>query len=329
MKAGDTVRPDDPNYATGVARAILEQVRRVVIGQEYVLNRLLIGLFTGGHVLIEGVPGLAKTLIVRVFAKAINATFGRIQFTPDLLPADLIGTQIYNPRTGEFSTKRGPIFANIILADEVNRAPPKVQSALLEAMQEKQVTIGDHTLKLPEPFFVFATQNPIEQEGTYPLPEAQLDRFMMKLQINYPAELEELKILEKMGVTEPPTEVSQAVELESVLRARRAVDAVYADERIKKYVLNIVRATREPGELDEGLRRYIRYGASPRAGVHLLLAAKAHALIDSRNYVTPSDIKAVAPDVLRHRVLLSYEAEADELRPDDLISEILGAVPVP
>ncbi len=315
--------------ACELAAAVRTEVQRLIVGQDYVIDRLLIGLFTGGHVLIEGVPGLAKTMIVRSIASAVNAQFGRVQFTPDLLPADLIGTQIYNPATGKFSTKRGPIFANIILADEINRAPPKVQSALLEAMEERQVTIGEESLPLPVPFFVFATQNPIEQEGTYPLPEAQLDRFMLKLRITYPSETEERQILERMGTTSPQRDIEPVLSLDQVQEVQASVDSIYLDAKLKDYIISLVRLTREPGRLDESLARYVRYGASPRATIYLTIAAKAHAMLAGRQFVTPTDIKAVALDVLRHRVLLSFEAEADEVKPDELLNQMLDRLAVP
>jgi MoxR-like ATPase len=276
------------------------------------IERLMIGLLANGHVLIEGVPGLAKTLAVRTLSRCIDTSFQRIQFTPDLLPADLIGTLVYSPSTGTFTTKKGPIFANLILADEINRAPAKVQSALLEAMQERQVTIGDETFKLDVPFLVLATQNPIEQEGTYPLPEAQVDRFMLKLRVGYPTREEELRIMDRMaGGVEP--EVSAVVSPETILAARRLVAEIYVDEKIKQYILDIVVATREPTSAGLDLGALIAYGASPRASIFLSIAARAHAFLQGRAYVTPEDVKAIAMDVLRHRVIITYEAEAEEL----------------
>jgi MoxR-like ATPase len=314
---------------TGVhLRRVQAEVSRVIVGQEEVVRKLLVGLLADGHVLLEGVPGLAKTLMVRCLASAIRATFRRIQFTPDLLPADLTGTMVYNPRTGEFTVHRGPIFANIILADEINRAPAKVQSALLEAMQERQVTLGETTHPLEEPFFVLATQNPIEQEGTYPLPEAQVDRFMLKLLVTYPRPEEEKAILDRMGGTEVP-EVDPVVSPQEILEARRLTRAIYMDEKIKDYILRIVQATREPEALGLELRPYIAYGVSPRGTLQLSLAAKAAAVLEGRPYVVPDDVKFVAPDVLRHRILTTYEAEAEELTSDDLVQRILDRVEVP
>jgi MoxR-like ATPase len=279
---------------------------------------------------VEGVPGLAKTLSISTLSAAINAKFQRIQFTPDLLPADLIGTLVYNPKEGSFTTKKGPIFSNIILADEINRAPAKVQSALLEAMQERQVTIGENTYKLDEPFLVMATQNPIEQEGTYPLPEAQLDRFMLKINITYPSRPEEQAIVRRMGFTQNKIDISKVVEPKDIIRARSVVDEIYMDEKIEKYILDIVFATREPKayKLDD-LTSLIQYGASPRATIYMTLAAKAYAFTQGRGYVTPQDIKSIGPDVLRHRVIVSYEAEAEEKTSDDIIKKIFGEVEVP
>ncbi len=305
------------------------EVHRRVVGQDYMIERLLIGLLTGGHVLFEGLPGLAKTLAVRTLAETIDATFQRIQFTPDLLPADVVGTTIYNARTGEFVPHKGPIFAHIVLADEVNRAPAKVQAALLEAMQERQVTIGGETLPLPEPFLVLATQNPIEHEGTYPLPEAQVDRFMFKLVVSYPERAEERLVLDRMTSGEEPVP-RPVVDAPKLLRARRAVQEIYADDRVKEYVLDLVSATRDPslaGLAD--LAPMIEYGASPRAGIFLLRAAKGNAALAGRGYVTPEDIKALALDVLRHRVILTYRADAEGIGPDQVLARILGAVRVP
>jgi MoxR-like ATPase len=309
--------------------AITAEVGKVIVGQEHMVERLLIGLLTGGHVLLEGVPGLAKTLAVRTLAGAIDAAFHRVQFTPDLLPADLLGTQIYNQRTGDFTVQKGPIFTNLLLADEINRAPAKVQSALLEAMQEKQVTIGGQTFPLPEQFLVLATQNPIEHEGTYPLPEAQVDRFMFKLLVTYPARAEEREVLDRMVALEEPGP-ERLMEPSRVLTARRLVHSVYADARIKEYVLDLVGATRRPA--DAGLAELaplIEFGASPRAAIFLLRAAKAHAFIRGRAYVTPDDIKALGLDVLRHRVILTYRADAEGVGPDALLGRIFEAVPVP
>ncbi len=305
------------------------EMEKVIVGQKYIMDRLVIGLLANGHVLLEGVPGLAKTLAVKTLAAALNTSFQRIQFTPDLLPADLIGTMIYNPKEGSFTTKKGPLFANIILADEINRAPAKVQSALLEAMQERQVTIGQETFPLPQPFLVLATENPIEQEGTYPLPEAQVDRFMLKLKITYPNIEEERRILDAMAVTDKKFHVQPVVQPEAILRARAVVDEIYVDEKIKDYVLSIVFATRDPEKYKLPIKDFIRYGASPRATIYLTVAAKAHAFLQGRGYVTPQDVKSIAPDVLRHRILISYEAEAEELTADDLVTRILNELPVP
>ena len=305
------------------------EIGKVIIGQHGLVDRLLIGLLANGHVLLEGLPGLAKTLSVKTLSSALRTSFQRIQFTPDLLPADLVGTQIYNPKDGVFSTRRGPLFANIILADEVNRAPAKVQSALLEAMQERQVTIGQETFPLPDPFLVLATQNPIEQEGTYPLPEAQVDRFMLKVHVGYPGRDDERRILDAMATTNRTWNVQPVVEPATILRARQAVDEIYVDDKIKEYILNIIFATREPETFRLDIKPYLRYGASPRATIFLTLAAKAHAFLNGRGYVTPQDVKSMAPDVLRHRVLVSYEAEAEELHSEDLIGRILNALPVP
>ncbi len=309
--------------------ALKAEMEKVIVGQRYLIDRLIIGLLSNGHILLEGVPGLAKTLSVRTLAAAMSTSFQRIQFTPDLLPADLIGTQIYNPREGSFTIKQGPVFANVILADEINRAPAKVQSALLEAMQEHQVTIGDKTFKLPEPFLVMATQNPIEQEGTYPLPEAQVDRFMLKLQIDYPTLDEERKILDAMSVTSKVFNTQPVVKASAILEARAVVDQIYSDEKIKEYILSIVFCTRDPAKYNLNIKDYIRYGASPRATINLTIAAKAHAFLQGRGYVTPQDVKSIAPDVLRHRLIVSYEAEAEEMTSDDLIKRILNELPVP
>ena len=311
-------------------QTLRSKMEEVIVGQRYLIDRLLVGLLANGHILVEGVPGLAKTLSIKTLSQALNTKFQRIQFTPDLLPADLIGTLIYNPKEGTFTVKKGPEFANIILADEINRAPAKVQSALLEAMQERQVTIGDTTFPLPQPFLVMATQNPIEQEGTYPLPEAQLDRFMLKINITYPSFEEEHTILKKMSYTDKRLSVSPVVGPEDILRVRKVVDEVYLDEKLEKYILDIVFATRDPKKykLDE-LIGLIQYGASPRASIYLTLASKAYALIQGRGYVTPQDVKSIAPDILRHRVIVSYEAEAEEKTSDDLIKKILNEVEVP
>ena len=305
------------------------EMEKVIVGQKYLIDRLMVGLLANGHILLEGVPGLAKTLSVKTLAAALSTTFRRIQFTPDLLPADLIGTLVYNPRDGSFHTKKGPVFANIILADEINRAPAKVQSALLEAMQERQVTIGDETFKLPDPFLVMATENPIEQEGTYPLPEAQVDRFMLKLKIPYPSRDEERRILEAMAVTSRTFETRAVVSPAEIIAARGVVDEIYVDDKIKDYILSIVFSTREPEQYKLDIGDYIRYGASPRATIYLTVAARAHAFLNGRGYVTPQDVKSIAPDVMRHRMIISYEAEAEEMTADDLITRILNELPVP
>ena len=315
---------------------LLQEVRRqleqVIIGQSYLIERLQIGLLCNAHLLVEGVPGLAKTLSITTLAQAVDARFRRIQFTPDLLPADLIGTLVYHPGSGEFTTRRGPIFANIILADEINRAPAKVQSALLEAMQERQVTIGDASHPLDDPFMVLATQNPIEQEGTYPLPEAQVDRFMLKLRVTYPSREEELRILRQMARTAAPAPVAAVLQPADFRRLRGLVERIYVDEQVEEYLVDLVYATREPAQFGPelaGLAGLIEYGASPRATIYLALAARAYALLHGRGYVTPQDVKTMAPDVLRHRVIVSYEAEAEERTADDLVNAILDAVPVP
>jgi len=318
-----------PAGESRLATDVLAELGRVVVGQRTLLERLLIGLLADGHVLLEGVPGLAKTLAVRTLAAIVSGEFRRIQFTPDLLPADLIGTQIYNQRSGEFTVQKGPIFTNILLADEINRAPAKVQSALLEAMQEKQVTIGGQSLPLPDLFLVLATQNPIEHEGTYPLPEAQVDRFMFKLVVSYPAREEEREILDRMTSGPEPT-AAPVLDSARVLDARRLVQEVYVDDRVKGYVLDVIGATRDPGAVGLGdLRPLVEYGASPRAGIFLLRAAKAHAFLAGRAYVTPEDVKALALDTLRHRIILTYRADADGVTPDILLQRLLAAAPVP
>jgi len=305
------------------------EIAKVIVGQEYLIDRLIISMLANGHVLLEGVPGLAKTLTVNTLASALNTSFQRIQFTPDLLPADLIGTLIYNPKDGKFFTKKGPVFANIILADEINRAPAKVQSALLEAMQERQVTIGEETFPLPSPFLVMATENPIEQEGTYPLPEAQVDRFMLKLKIGYPTMEEERKILDRMAYSTTDIPVNAVLHPDEIIKARKIVDEIYIDDKIKDYILTIVFATREPEKYGLDIADYLRYGASPRATIFLTMGARAHAFVHGRGYVTPQDVKSIAPEVLRHRVIISYEAEAEELTSEDLIEKILSEIPVP
>jgi len=312
-----------------VLSRIRNEIQKVIVGQEYLIDRLLISLLCSNHVLIEGVPGLAKTLSVTTLAKTIEASFQRIQFTPDLLPADLIGTLVYNPRSGDFTTKKGPIFANIILADEINRAPAKVQSALLEAMQERQVTIGDETHALDEPFMVLATQNPIEQEGTYPLPEAQVDRFMLKLKVTYPSKTEEHEILKRMAKSAPKLDVEPIIQPTDISRLRQLADDIYMDEKIEDYILNIVQATRTPKEYKLDIEDLIQYGASPRATIFLSMASKACALLQGRGYVTPQDVKTIGTDVLRHRVIVSYEAEAEEKTSEDIVQQIFDAVEVP
>jgi len=304
-------------------------MERVIVGQKSMLERLLVGLLANGHVLLEGVPGLAKTRAVTTLAQALQADYQRIQFTPDLLPADLIGTLIYQPQTGGFQVRKGPVFANIVLADEINRAPAKVQSALLEAMQEGQVTIGDTSFTLPQPFLVLATQNPLEHEGTYPLPEAQVDRFMLKLKITYPSRQEELQILERMAHTQSPNEIKPVVTTAEILAARHVVDAIYLDDKVKQYIVDLVFATREPQMYKLDLGNYIEYGASPRATIYLALAAKAYAFLRGRGYVTPQDVKSIGMDVLRHRVLVTYEAEAEEITAEELIQRIFDHLPVP
>ena len=314
---------------TALVNSVIGEVGKRVVGQNYMIERLLVGLLTGGHVLLEGVPGLAKTLTVRTLAETISTSFQRIQFTPDLLPADVIGTQVYDQSTGKFSVKKGPIFANIVLADEINRAPAKVQAALLEAMQEKQVTIGGTTYTLEEPFLVLATQNPIEQEGTYPLPEAQIDRFMLKLSIGYPTRDEEKEVLRRMaGKDEIP--VSHVATPEAILAARKRIGELYMDDRIVDYIVDIVEATRNPTAAKLGdLAPLIEYGASPRATLALAQGSRAIAFLRDRAYVTPDDVKAIAPDVLRHRVLITYEAEAEDVTSDNVVSRILDAIPTP
>jgi MoxR-like ATPase len=308
---------------------ILSEINKVIVGQNYMIERLLIGLISDGHILLEGVPGLAKTLTVNTLSKTIKTKFQRIQFTPDLLPADLLGTLIYNQKDAEFTTKKGPIFSNLILADEINRSPAKVQSALLEAMQERQVTIGENTFKLEDPFLVLATQNPIEQEGTYPLPEAQVDRFMLKLSVGYPTKEEELEIIQRQTKSETK-EVSSVITPEDIVKARHIVNEVYVDEKIEKYIVDIVFATREPEKYGlESLKDLITFGASPRASIFLTKAAKAHAFLRRRGYVTPEDVRAIGMDVMRHRIILSYEAEAEELNAEDVIRQVLNRVEVP
>jgi MoxR-like ATPase len=306
-----------------------EEISNVIVGQEQLVERLLVGLLANGHVLLEGVPGLAKTLSVRTLATAVQAKFNRIQFTPDLLPADIVGTLIYNPQDSKYHATRGPVFANFVLADEINRAPAKVQAALLEAMQERQVTLGGETMKLPSPFLVLATENPIDQEGTYPLPEAQVDRFMFKVILDYPNEAEERKILDRMAFTSPETPVKPVVSLEEILATRKLVDQIHVDDKVRDYIVKIVFATRKPQDFKLDVKHFIQFGASPRATIFLTLAAKAWALLQGRDYVIPEDVKSIGPDVLRHRIILTYEAEAQAVTTDAIIKKVFNAVPVP
>ncbi len=306
-----------------------QEISRVLVGQKHLVDRLLVGLVTNGHILLEGVPGLAKTLSLKTLAAATQMKFHRLQFTPDMLPADIVGTMIYNPRDGSFRTKHGPIFSNFILADEINRAPAKVQSALLEAMQERQVTLGDDTYELPQPFLVMATQNPLEQEGTYPLPEAQIDRFMLKVIVDYPNRSEERAILDAMATSEPNLNVQPVVSGDDIIAARRVVNSVYVDDKLRDYIVDLVLATRDPQRYGIELNGYVRYGASPRATIALTMAARAWAFLNGRGYVTPQDVKTFALDVLRHRVAVSYEAEAENIAAEDIITRVLETIPVP
>ncbi|MFH1747450.1 MAG: MoxR family ATPase [Planctomycetota bacterium] len=308
---------------------LLTEIRRVIVGQEELLRKMLVGLLSDGHILLEGVPGLAKTTAVACLARAINTRFQRIQFTPDLLPADILGTMVFQPKDGSFAVKKGPIFANLILTDEINRAPAKVQSALLEAMQERQVTIGTETFPLEQPFLVMATQNPIEQEGTYPLPEAQVDRFMLKLLVDYPSRDEERLILDRVATHRGLPEINTVIEPQQVFEARKVVDEIYMDDKIKDYIVSLVHATRRPAEFKLDMGEWIEYGASPRATIYLALAARAMAFLAGRGYVTPQDVKDIAPDILRHRVIVSYEAEAEEKTSDDVVRYVLDHVEVP
>ena len=321
---GRRVEAEAPVFA-----AVRHELARVIVGQEELIDGLLLALLCNNHVLIEGVPGLAKTLSVTTLAKTLQASFQRIQFTPDLLPADLIGTMIYSPRDGGFSTKKGPIFANIVLADEINRAPAKVQSALLEAMQERQVTIGPQTYPLEDPFLVLATQNPIEQEGTYPLPEAQVDRFMLKLRVTYPERKHELEILRRMARSTVEHEVAAVLSPTDVVRLRQLADAVYMDAKIEEYIVDLIEATRNPAASNLDIGEWIRHGGSPRATIYLAMAARARAMLQGRGYVIPQDVKSVAPDVLRHRVMVTYEAEAEDLTSEDIVQRVLDGVEVP
>jgi MoxR-like ATPase len=309
-------------------RRLRKAISRVIVGQSHMIDRLLVGLLCDGHVLVEGVPGLAKTLVVKTLSDAIHTSFHRIQFTPDLLPADIIGTEVYQPDKGNFTIKKGPIFANIILADEINRAPAKVQSALLEAMQERQVTIGGETFPLENPFLVMATQNPIEQEGTYPLPEAQVDRFMLKIVIDYPNKEEEKEIMLRMATGQPEA-VEAVVTLQDIREARQLIEQIHMEDRLGEYIVDLVMATRDPQKYGLDLQRYIQYGTSPRGTIYLNQGARALAFLQGRSYVTPQDVKNIAPDILRHRILLSYEAEAEEMQTDDLIQQLLEQIEVP
>jgi MoxR-like ATPase len=323
---------DGPNPISvkDFSQDLRRRVATVIVGQESLVERILVGILCGGHILLEGVPGLAKSLTIQTVARCVSAEFRRVQFTPDLLPADLIGTRVFDRESGAFSVKQGPLFANIILADEINRAPAKVQSALLEAMQERQVTIGDETFSLPEPFLVFATQNPIEQEGTYPLPEAQTDRFLLKVKVPYPSHEEEVAIVERMARTRPDLSVEPVVSAADILAARAALDSVYLDGKIADYVVRLAAATREPAGVGLAeLAPLIEYGASPRASIALVLAGKAMALLDGRDYVTPRDVKAIGPEVLRHRVIVSFEAEAEGVESEEIVSRLFDVVEVP
>jgi MoxR-like ATPase len=315
--------------SSGWIQSVKAEMAKVLVGQELLVDRLIVGLLCNGHILLEGVPGLAKTLAVKALSGSLDASFARFQFTPDLLPADLVGTMVYNPQSITFTPKLGPIFNNLILADEINRAPAKVQSALLEAMQERQVTLGDTTHKLPEPFLVLATQNPIDQEGTYQLPEAQLDRFLLKVSVGYPTREEELTVLDRMATSAPTYQTQTVASPGQVAASRRLVNQIYIDPAVREYIVDLIHTTRQPGRIDPGLKHLVRAGASPRGTINLALTARAHAFIQGRAFVTPQDVKDMAPDVLRHRILLSYEAEAEEMTTDQIISRILAKLPVP
>ena len=329
MSAGINAINETVQRAGGFLRPVFNEISKVIIGQKYLVERLVIGMLANGHILLEGVPGLAKTLSVKSLAGCLNLKFSRLQFTPDMLPADIIGTQIYNPHSGQFATRRGPIFANLILADEINRAPAKVQSALLEAMQERQVTIGEQTYPLEEPFLVLATQNPIEQEGTYPLPEAQVDRFMLKLKIGYPSRDEERQILDLMARTTNMPSVQTVLEAQHILEARRVINDIYIDDKVKDYIVDVVYATRDPERYKIDIKPLIQLGASPRATIALTLAAKAYAFLQGRGYVLPQDVKSIGMDVLRHRVTITYEAEAEDKTSENIIQKIFDELPVP
>ena len=329
MNTGLTAINEAVAESSAFTRPLFNELSKVIVGQQYLVERLVIGLLANGHVLLEGVPGLAKTLAVKSLANCMHVKFARLQFTPDMLPADVIGTQVYNPQSGNFTTRKGPIFANLVLADEINRAPAKVQSALLEAMQEKQVTIGDQTYRLEEPFLVLATQNPIEQEGTYPLPEAQVDRFMLKLKIGYPTRAEERQILELMARTTNPPHTNPVVDPQQILKAREVINDIYVDDKVKDYIVDLVCATRDPDHYKIAVKEFIQLGASPRATIALTLAAKAYAFLKGRGYVTPQDVKSIGMDVLRHRVAITYEAEAEEKTSENIIQKIFDELPVP
>jgi MoxR-like ATPase len=329
MNTGISAINEEVKEASAFLQPLFTEINKVVIGQKYLVERLVVGMLADGHVLLEGVPGLAKTTSVKALANGLNVNFSRIQFTPDMLPADVIGTQIFNPQSGDFSTRKGPVFANIVLADEINRAPAKVQSALLEAMQERQVTIGNESYPLAEPFLVLATQNPIEQEGTYPLPEAQVDRFMLKLKIDYPTREEERQILELMARTGSSPSAQPVVQAEQIIRARQVINDIYIDDKVKDYIVDLVCCTRNPEAYNMNLKELIQLGASPRATISLTLAAKAYAFLKGRGYVTPQDVKSIGLDVLRHRVAVTFEAEAEERDSESIVQEIFDALPVP
>ncbi|MCS1407127.1 MAG: hypothetical protein M2R45_00284 [Verrucomicrobia subdivision 3 bacterium] len=329
MNAGITAINAEVQEASAFVQPLLTEINKVVIGQKYLIERLIVGMLANGHVLLEGVPGLAKTTSVKSLAACINVGFSRLQFTPDMLPADVIGTQIYNPQSGDFSTRKGPIFSNLVLADEINRAPAKVQSALLEAMQERQVTIGNQSCNLDEPFLVLATQNPIEQEGTYPLPEAQVDRFMLKLKVGYPAKNEERQILDLMAKTAPSPEAQPVVSPDQIIAAKKVLNDIYIDDKVKDYIVDLICCTRQPEAYGIKVAEYIQLGASPRATIALTLAAKAYAFLRGRGYVTPQDVKSTGMDVLRHRVAITYEAEAEEQTSESIIQKIFDELPVP
>ena len=329
MNAGITAINEEVKHSSAFVQALLGEMSKVVIGQKTLVERLIIGLLANGHVLLEGVPGLAKTLSIKSLAQCMDANFSRLQFTPDMLPADVVGTQIYNPQSGDFTTKQGPVFANLVLADEINRAPAKVQSALLEAMQERQVTIGDQTYKLPEPFLVLATQNPIDQEGTYPLPEAQVDRFMLKVKISHPERAEERQILDLMSSTNATPDTQQVISMDDIKKAREIINNIYIDDKVKDYIIDMICCTRQPEKYQINISDFIQLGASPRATIALTLSAKSHAFLRGRGFVTPQDVKSVAHDVLRHRISVTFEAEAEEKSSEVIIQKILDELPVP